>query len=141
MDILFYKPRTLIGKLIYLFTKAKYSHVGIRLDNYHILDINSGRSSEIRHIQASESDFDVVRINVSHDQKNALYSSIERYLGYEYDYLKAVGLTGDIDKYTCYELVNVILYDIGYLDEIYDIFLPEELIEILEVKDGNSRLD
>ena len=135
MDILFYKPKTLVGKFIRLFTGAKYSHVGIRLDKYHVLDINSGRDSQIRHISANESDFDAITINISLDQKTALYKSINKYLGYEYDYLKAVGLYGDIDKYTCYELVNVILYDIGYLDEIYDIFLPEELIEILEVKD------
>ena len=135
MDILFYKPNTLVGKLIHLFTGAKYSHVGIRLDKYHVLDINGGRNSIIRHIRANESNFRVVSIDMSFDQKTALYNSIERYLDYEYDYLKAVGLNGSVDKYTCYELVNVILYDIGYLDEIYDIFLPEELIEILEVKD------
>ena len=135
MDILFYKPNTLVGKLIHLFTGAKYSHVGIQLDDYHILDTNGGKNSQIRHIQTSESDFDVVTIDLSFDQKTLLYKSINKYLNYEYDYLKAVGLNGNVDKYTCYELVNVILYDIGYLDNIYDIFLPEELIEILEVKD------
>jgi len=146
MKLLFYYPKTLVGKLIKLFSpivlgkKVKYSHVGIKLDDYHVLDINGGKSSQIRHISANESDFDVVEIDLSYDQQTELYKSITNYLGLDYDYLKAIDVYNNDKKYTCYELVNLILYDTGYLDRMYNIDLPEDLIEIIkEVEDEFKR--
>lgn len=142
MKLLFYKPKTLMGRLIKFFSpllfnkEAKYSHVGIMLDRLHVLDINGGKSSQIRHINVNEEDYDVVNIDLSYDQQTKFCKTIGRYLNLEYDYFKAINLHDNYNKYTCYELVNVILYDIGYLDKIYDIKLPEELIEILKGGDN-----
>lgn len=137
MKLILYKPKTVMGKFIKFLSpfilgkSAKYSHVGIVLDNYHILDINAGQNSKIRHVHNNRFNFSVITINLSYNQKTLFYKSISKYLDLEYDYLKAIDVFNNDKKYTCYELVNLILYDIEYLDKMYDIKLPEELVEVL----------
>lgn len=131
LNVLFYKPRTFKGKIIEFFTGAKYSHVGIQLDEYHIFDIIGFSDVKISHNNVNEEYYDRVSITLSDDQYELFHKKINSFKNFEYDYLRALGVKNSDDKYTCYELVQHILYDIGYLSKIKWVVLPEELYNVL----------
>lgn len=132
-DVLFYKGNGLLSKVIKLITKGEYSHVGIFIDEYHIVEINYNFTYKLRHNKYRSGAYDVYRCNVGVDE-NAMTDYIHNTLGQRYDFrelLRCLGLKvkDNKDRVICSECVYD-LFKAGGVDLLdNDIVTPHSLSE------------
>lgn len=115
-DIIFYKGNSIISKTIRYFTVSTYSHVGLVLDDLHIVEIDWKFPLKIRHLQYKSNNYDVYRVKVlTNTQKEKMLEFISLKLNTEYDHWEnfrfllwkyfKIKTKDDIDKFNCIEFV------------------------------------
>lgn len=124
-EIIFVRTNSLVSKMIRFFDKGKFSHVGIALDENHILDARLFGGVRRRHFNFN--DYEVVKVNG--DMEQAL-----QFVGYKYDLWQFIWygfrygdkVWNNPNELICSELIAHYLLNNEYLD-----LTPNELYEKL----------
>lgn len=142
-DIIVYKGNTLTSRIIKWFLKSQYVHVGVLLDEWHIVDIDWRYHLKIRHLDYSVDEYEVYRyggltdihkrqmVKFLRQKLNTQYSMWEniRYLMSQWFGLK---LKDNVQRYNCSEMI-VDMFHYGGI-ELFDydsnkVIMPHALIE------------
>ena len=89
VKINFYKPSSILGKLVCFFQRGKYSHCNITVDDltYEIRPFNKVKKFQLEPSKIIDS-FD---IKLSKRQKIQLVDFLDKQIGKSYDYLSIIG--------------------------------------------------
>jgi hypothetical protein len=156
-DVLFFKGRSLISKVIAYITKSSYTHValviGEDIDGTPlVLEAQRFTKTKIRRIQPSEV-FEVYRTELTRKQQFHIELLAYTQEGKAYDYLEMVGLIlrswwksnrtliEEKNKLYCSEVVDYIFYVVGVkrllqigVGDVY----PHELIQVYNLRKVSS---
>lgn len=91
-DLVFVKGNTLLDRIIKSRLKSKYSHVGMMLDDKHIVETGFNVPLSIRHFHYT--DYDIVRVNFTDKQKEKLKEFIFKTLQSRYDLAEIAAYLG-----------------------------------------------
>lgn len=130
MKVYFYKGRSIISKIIIFVTNSPYSHVGIMLNDYTIVDTDVKNRVKVRFLDYKISDYDIIEVDKNIDM-NYIKNSIDK----EYDYLELLSYFFKIktnhNKLTCVE------FACGVLGIEKHLVSPGELYEFLKDNKDN----
>jgi hypothetical protein len=126
-DVIFLKHHGILGFLITLFDHGKYSHVCIAVSDTEILETDIFTNARI--IPFEYKNYDIIRLNLSDEQRNEIPEIAKKLVGIKYDYLLILWymLRGifnlkkpwRLPKHEiCSELTDLVLYDIGVIPEL-----------------------
>jgi len=121
VSILFYRPKTHLDKIICFFSRGKYCHVSIKIDN---TIYESKPFIGVRKYQLIDTDgyhIDEYKLKITLKQKHKLIQFLEKQIGKGYDYWSVVGFIlyktresrKNCGKWFCSELVFVSFEKIG----------------------------
>jgi hypothetical protein len=128
-DLIFVRGNSLTGKLIEEFD-GYFSHVCVSLapNNNRILEAQGMVRSRI--VPFYFDDYEIVELNLSDEQKELALKVGIQLCGFKYDYARIVGIgledlfnfkihnfMDNPNKYTCFELVDLFLYGIGWIED------------------------
>jgi len=114
-DLIFYRGNGLISKSIRFLSNSKYSHIGLILDKFHVLEIDWKYKSKIRHISYKKENYDVYEyvgltnlqkykiINYTYNIIGRKYSHYENFRTLLYLWLR-IKLSDDTQHQNCVEL-------------------------------------
>lgn len=134
-DIIFVQGTSLISRLVRLVDKGKFSHVAIAVSETHVIETNWNMKSKI--VEFHYEDFELVRLQLSDNQRDSVPAIALNYEGKWYDYLQVLSYIfqsrlNNPRHLICSELVYNVLSEVGYVnDELYSDVTPNELYEIL----------
>lgn len=127
-DIVFVKGNGIVSRTIRLIDKGQFSHCAIIVKDNRVLEANVGIKSRIKYFDYK--DYEILSINLSVDQINKLNSTCTTYIGRKYDYAQFIWLglmdmiglniprkSNDRKYLICSELVEDVLYDIGFIQK------------------------
>lgn len=140
-DLIFVKGDSIISKAIRLFDKGRFSHVAIAVSDTHVLETNWNMRSRI--VECSYTDFEVVSLPLSEDQRIRVIVEAKLLEGVPYDYIQILFLMfssrlNNPRYFICSELVYTVLKNVGYpIDNSLRDSTPNELYGAL-VKGGES---
>jgi uncharacterized protein YycO len=113
-DILLFRGKRLINKLIEFFTGSSYSHAALCLDEYHIAEAD-WMGININHINNNLDEFDVYRCNLTKEQKDKIIEYTKNHLSCKYEYTELfryvlekylkIRLPDSKNKFICSEFV------------------------------------
>lgn len=90
-DILLYKGKSPIAKLIQHVTNSPYSHVAIVLDEYHCLETDWKYPVKIRHLKYKKNQYEIMRYEeLSEEEKEYMGKFINIYLNTQYDFKQVI---------------------------------------------------
>jgi hypothetical protein len=129
-DIIFVRGgNSPISSLIRLLD-GEFSHCCIAVSPTQILEAQRFIKSRITDLYFKEGNYVVVDLGLSQEQREIVKQIAPSLTGYDYDYVQVIGfffeklLNINIDQYfdsddkfVCSELVDIILYYIGFIDE------------------------
>ncbi len=112
-DVLLKKNgKSLVSKVIHLFTKDIYNHAQIYIGDYHIIDAMPN-GVKVRNFDSSLGEFDAYRYTkpISKKQAEMIEEFLQKAINHKYDFLQlllqAFNLNiGTSNKYICIELVT-----------------------------------
>ena len=116
-SFVFYKGDGLVARTIKVFTKGKYSHVGLMIDNIHIIQLDYKTPVSIHHLNYIKGDYDVYEYigELSDDEKCRIVDFMKMRLSTKYDFklifsrmfniLFNTQIRGSDEKYNCDELI------------------------------------
>ncbi|MCY9737461.1 hypothetical protein M5X17_27550 [Paenibacillus alvei] len=148
-DILFVRGHSLMSRIVKL-TDGEYSHCAVAMnDDGHILEAQSFTKSRIVPIYFN--DYDVVHLSLTEEQRHMVVDMGIRLTGIPYDYSQAIGyliekifkfnknhFLDSPDKLICSELVDLLLYLVGYIEEYIGDKTPNQLHKYLVTKEGGN---
>jgi hypothetical protein len=146
-DIVFVNGRTPISWLIRVIDGGPYSHVAVAVSDTHIIEAKY--LTKVRISYMDYEDIEIIDLGLNDKQRDQIVHSSIRLVGRWYDYLQIVwyffdklfkldskGIWNSKNNLICSELVDYLLYEIGYISN--DIFLgdvtPSELYNFLKCK-------
>lgn len=141
-DVLFVRGTSLLSKLVRLVDKGAYSHVAIALSSTHILEAQYYTKSRICPIYFE--DYDIVRIELTDNERMSLVNNSINLVGEWYDYRQAAsyllrmmfkkGVTNSPNFAICSEIIATLLVGQGVLssDKLTLDSTPNELYKILK---------
>jgi hypothetical protein len=132
MRIIFYRSRSVLGKIVQLVTKSEYSHVGIMLDNNHITDVSFGGRVMCRHIKLNKKEYEIIEYDFEFN-----YDEYYRLLGVKWDIIGALYyvlpfLHNPKESLTCAEYV-------AHMIGLEQVLTPKELYEIIKNKESKLK--
>lgn len=134
---IFYKNDSIMSKLISLKTHSEYTHVGLLIDDYHVIDINYKHNLRIRHLNSKRENFKIVQLDLNKWQEEKLLEYIYSQLTTRYDFNEILrfffkNLKDNKQKLICSEFIYDALIYVEYLNCSHDdIVSPSDLLEIL----------
>lgn len=134
-DIIFVQGSSPISRLVRLFDKGKFSHVAIAVSETHVIETNWNMKSKI--VEFHYEDFELVRLQLSDNQRKIVPAVALKYEGKWYDYLQIISYIfqsrlNNPRHLICSELVYNILSEVGYVEDGLSIDVtPNELYKIL----------
>lgn len=140
-DLIFVKGDSIISKAIRLFDKGRFSHVAIAVSDTHVLETNWNMKSRI--VECSYTDFEVVSLPLTEDQRIRIVVEAKLLEGVPYDYIQILFLMfssrlNNPRHFICSELVYTVLKNVGYqIDNSLRDSTPNELYGAL-TKGGES---
>jgi hypothetical protein len=134
-DIIFVRGSSLLSKIIRFFDKGKFSHVAIAVSDSEVIETNWNMRSKI--VKFYYTDYEIVSINLTDNQRNQVPVVAKKLEGRMYDYVQVLGYIfksrlNNPHHLICSELVYNVLRGVGYIkdDSLRDI-TPNELYTIL----------
>lgn len=150
-DILFHQGTSPIAKIIKAFTGSPYSHVGLILDDKHIVEINWSYKLKIRHIKYPDSNFQIYRLKTSltNEQQDQIYTYMYSTLDSKYDFKEILSIVlyrlfkikpkNNIKKFVCSSWINECFKSCGVVLNENDLVSPKDLIseklQLIEYRD------
>lgn len=115
-DILLVKGNNWIARIIQKLTKSEYSHVALKLNNYHIVENKWFSKIKIKHIYFNN--YDIYRVvGLTNNQKDKIDKFILQSLNSNYDYFRVFTMLFYIlfkwkvinfsKLYSCDEFINL----------------------------------
>jgi len=130
-DIVFVRGNSIVSKVIRLFDKGRFSHVAIAVSDTHVLETNWNMTSRI--VEFSYTDFELVRLELTDEQRRRVPAIAKSLEGRMYDYLQVLAFIfksrlNNPRYFICSELVYYVLSHIGYpMTEGLEDATPNEL--------------
>lgn len=134
-DILLFRNKKLISRLIRWFTKSPYSHAAVAIDFMHVYETNYNTKSQIKHLNSPRNRYDIYRLKpgIEYDEEKFI-KFIEDHLDNAYDYgeilkvMFGINTPDDDGKYICSMLVREAFLEQGIdLTPGIEIPTPEDL--------------
>lgn len=146
-DIVFVNGKTPTSWLVRKIDGGPFSHVAVAVSNTHILEAQY--FTKVRISEMKYTDYEVIDLGLSDEQRDKIVHLGIELVGRWYDYpqilwyflnhfikLDAKKIWNSKNNLICSELVDYLLFQVGYLDE--DVFLgnvtPKELYDFLKRK-------
>ena len=143
-DVIFYRPKSIIGWVISKVTNSPYSHVALAIDSNTLIEANRFIKTRVVPIEYDNKITHIYRLdNVTQEERDRIVSIALSYEGTDYDYAQIFEmfvrivfrikrtLFNNQQKLTCSEVVDNAFYKAGVkrkdLEFLYDI-TPEELL-------------
>lgn len=144
-DVVFVRGNSLTSRIIRFFDKGRFSHVCIAMSKEYVLETDLFKKVGI--YPFSYSDYEIIRLNITDEQRKQLMEVAQKYIGKNYDwrqlfyyvfkslwkYVKFQWFNTP-NEFICSELAYKVLVDIGVLKDckkFVDI-TPNELYRLLE---------
>lgn len=92
-DIILYRGKGILSKLVCFFTKSKYSHVSMMISNRHIIEANWNKKSNISNFKFNPKRMEVYRFKdgLSAEQQISIVQDSYDFLNKYYDYGQIFG--------------------------------------------------
>lgn len=116
-SFIFYKKSGLISNLIKWFTKGKYSHVALVIDELHTLELSWKSPTAIKHFEYPKNSYDVYILSypLSQEQKVKIMEFIKQNINTKYDWIYVLSrglnllfgtkIINSSDRFNCDELI------------------------------------
>lgn len=117
-DLIFYKGKNIISKIIRLISKSDYTHVALYLGDFHVVETDFMLNLSVRHIIYKRKDYDVYRVeNITAKQREKLEEFINMTISSHYDYKLVMShfsnyffdnkIRGSKNKFDCSEWIDL----------------------------------
>ena len=131
--LFFYKGTNLVSKLVRMVTKSQYSHMGIMIDDIHVIDISINYGLKIRHLDYQKKKYDIIEVDLTREQ---VLEFSQIYFNTTYDWNEVFRmffkkLKHNKKKVICSEFIYLMLSHYGILPESDDTFTPGDIYKLL----------
>lgn len=139
-DLLLYKGRNKISNIVKSVTESEYSHIGLILSDFHIVEIDFFYCLKINHIGYNGKDFDIYRLRtpLTQEQQKQITEYIYSTLQSKYDFEEILNillykffgkkLDDDKGKFVCSSWINECFKNCGIVLSEKELVTPQDLI-------------
>lgn len=139
-DIVFVRSKGVLPTLIRLWDKGYYSHVAVAVSDKHIVEAQYGRT--INFVPLEYDNYTVVRPTLTPIQRDLVVHNAIDLVGVKYDYKEILGIMlkrrkklNDPKALICSEVVNYLMYHVGYIQKLHN-YTPNELFTYFKNREG-----
>lgn len=116
-SFIFYKKSGLVSNLIKWFTKGRYSHVALILNDFHTLELSWKSPTSIQHFKYPKDSYDLYTLasSLSNEQQEKILEFIKKNIDTKYDWLYIITrgfnllfgtkIINSSNRYNCDELI------------------------------------